>query len=103
MRSKYAFVLALAACGEDVPGSPAKLELRADPPPISPDFAAFAFDANNSLVCADGGNAGLHRLEGATFKRIPGTELFAFGTFGFDRDRALLVGGPNTSALVKLP
>jgi hypothetical protein len=92
----------LAACGDSAPSSPATLELLADTPPVAIDFAQFAYDANNSLVCADG-NIGLHRLDGNVFQHIPGTEQFAFAAFGVDRDGSLLVGGNGTATLAKLP
>jgi hypothetical protein len=99
MRVTIALLL-VAACGEDLPDPLARIEVITTLPFGDPTTVELAFDQDSSLVLADRFN-GLQRLDGTTFRPIPGTDAFAFGSFGSDRDGSLLV--TNNFNVAKLP
>jgi hypothetical protein len=89
-------LIVVAACGGDVPASPAHLEELADNLPFSGQVVPTAFDANNALLVMDF-SSGLMRFNGMRFVAVPNGATFTFGSFGVDRDGTLLLGAQSSS------
>jgi hypothetical protein len=94
--------VAVAGCVDGAPPPAARVEPVASFDGVLFRVRAAAFDPEGSLVISDG-NSGLFRLRDGRFRRIPGSEAFAFGNFGYDRDRALLVAGAGAGVVARLP
>src|SRR4051812_48723749 len=100
MRTMLAWIAA-AACG-GTPNPPAVLSKFATLPNFVPPSTSMAFDADDSLVMADG-NTGLQRLRNGVFVLVPNTAQFAFGTsLGVDQDRSLLVASNQNTELARV-